>query len=296
MRRALFIYNPISGSRLVPKELDTIVEHFQKQGIYLELFRLEENSEKMLIEAMKRPGLDMIIGAGGDGTIGNIADRLYREGIHLPYGTLGTGTCNNFTHNIDMPEEIEKTIRIIGKGETIHVDMGIVNDEKTFLSSFACGAFAGVSFETDSGSKQILGPFAYYMKALSELKNIKAYPVKINTREETIEEKVYLILVLNGKSVGNFKQVFEEGEVDISDGLMEMILVKESTPLELANSLVGFMKEQKYEGLSNVDVICSDYFYIEGDSTMSVSLDGEKGIPLPVKIEVIKKQLEVFRP
>lgn len=296
MKRALFIYNPVSGSRLVPKELDHIVGHFQERDIYVDLFRLEERSEKRLVEAMKRPDLDMIVAAGGDGTIGNIADHIYREGIALPYGTLGTGTCNNFTHNIDMPEEVEKTIDIIAQGETINVDMGIVNGERTFLSSFACGAFAGVSFETDSGSKQILGPFAYYMKGISELKNIKAYPVKIRTSEAVIEEKVYLILVLNGKSVGNFKQVFEEGSVDISDGLMEMILVKESTPLEIANSLMMFMKDQKYEGLPNVDVICSSRFEIEGDKEMSVSIDGEKGIPLPVTIEVLEKKLRVFRP
>lgn len=296
MKRALFVYNPISGSRLVPKNLDRIIENFQKNGIYIDLFRLAEDNEDQLRQALHRRDIDLVVAAGGDGTIGTIAHLIYHENIDLPYGTLGSGTCNNFTHNIDMPEELEKAIQIIAEGDTIEVDMGIVNGEDIFLSSFACGIFVNISFETDSESKQVLGPFAYYMKAISELTNIKAHKVRIDTGQEVIEEKVYLILILNGTNIGNFKKVFSEDVVDISDGMMEMILVKESGPLEMANILMAFMKGESYEELENVDIITSDYFSICSEDEMNVSLDGEKGVPLPVEIKVLKQKLKVFRP
>lgn len=296
VKKALFIYNPISGSRFVPKELDTIVEHFQREDIQVELFRLEEGNNDQLRKMLHSDKRDMIVAAGGDGTIGNIADILVKEEIDLPYGTLGTGTCNNFTHNIDMPGELEKAIRIIGKGETILVDVGRVNREKVFLSSFAGGVFAGISYETSPDKKQFLGPFAYYMQALSEIKNIKAHKMKITTAEQVLEESVYLVLVLNGTNVGSFKNVFPKEAIDISDGVMEMILVKESGPLEIANSLMAFMKDEQYEGLSNVQVLRSHYFSLEGGEAMSVSLDGEKGSKLPAEIEVLHKRLKVFKP
>lgn len=296
MKQALFVYNPISGSRLVPKELDRIAEVFQKNGIYLDLFRLQDGCEQALRKALHREDIDFVVGAGGDGTIGYIARLLHEEEVSLPYGTLGTGTCNNFTHNIDMPQEIEPAIEIICKGERIFVDMGLVNEEEIFLSSLACGVFAGISFETNPDSKMLLGPMAYYLQAITELTNIRSYPVRIDTGTEVIEEKVYLILVLNGTSVGSFKQVFAEDAVDISDGLMEMVLIRECSPMDLANLVMSFMNDQNYENLQNVRVIRSEYFRIESEEEMSVSLDGEKGVPLPLEVRVLKKRLEVFRP
>lgn len=296
MKKALFVYNPISGSRLVPKELDKIAELFQTNDIYLELFRLQEGCEEALRKALHREDVDLVVGAGGDGTIGYIAKLIQEEEITLPYGTLGTGTCNNFTHNIDMPQEIETAIETIAKGETLFVDMALVNDQEIFLSSLACGVFAGISFETDPNSKMILGPMAYYLQTISELTNIRSYPVRIDTGEEIIEEKAYLILILNGTSVGSFKKVFAEDAVDISDGLMEMVVIQECSPMDLANLLVTFMNDQNYENLDHVRVIRSDFFRIESEEEMSVSLDGEKGIPLPLEVKVLKKRLEVYRP
>ena len=117
MKRALFIYNPLSGNRLVPRELDRIIEKFQENDIFLDMYRIAEDNSK-IIEAMHRKDIDMIIGAGGDGTIGNVANWMIKEGIKLPYGTLGTGTCNDLTDNIDIPEEIEKASDIIHQGHS----------------------------------------------------------------------------------------------------------------------------------------------------------------------------------
>lgn len=51
------------------------------------MYRIAKDNSK-IIEAMHRKDIDMIIGAGGDGTIGNVANWMIKEGIKLPYGTL----------------------------------------------------------------------------------------------------------------------------------------------------------------------------------------------------------------
>lgn len=295
MKRALFIYNPLSGNRLVPRELDRIIEKFQENDIFLDMYRIAEDNSK-IIEAMHRKDIDMIIGAGGDGTIGNVANWMIKEGIKLPYGTLGTGTCNNFTHNIDIPEDMEKAIDIICQGHSYSVDVGIVNSKHSFLSSLAGGMFVEASFKTEPELKQKLGPFAYYLKALSELANLKSYPLEIDTGSDIYKENAYLVMILNGTHVGSFKRVFSESQIDISDGLMEMLVLREGNPIEIANMFLMMMRGEDYLKSDSVLLLKSDYFKISSTEKVNMSIDGEKGPMLPIEVEVRKEAIEVFVP
>ncbi len=295
MKRALFIYNPLSGNRLVPRELDRIIEKFQNNGIFLDMYRISDDNSKV-IEAMHRIDIDMIIAAGGDGTIGNVASWILKEDIKLPYGTLGTGTCNNFTHNIDIPEDMEKAIDIICNGQTYSVDVGMVNSNKCFLSSLAGGMFVEASFNTEPELKHKLGPFAYYLKALSEFANLKSYPIEIDTGEKIYKEKAYLVMVLNGTHVGSFKRVFSENQIDISDGLMEMLVLREGNPIEIANMFLMMMRGEDYLKSDRVLLLKSDYFKISSDNQINMSIDGEKGPILPIEVKVRKKAINVFVP
>jgi len=295
MKRALFIYNPLSGNRLVPRELDRIIEKFQNNGIFLDMYRISDDNSKV-IEAMHRIDIDMIIAAGGDGTIGNVASWILKEDIKLPYGTLGTGTCNNFTHNIDIPEDMEKAIDIICNGQTYSVDVGMVNSNKCFLSSLAGRMFVEASFNTEPELKHKLGPFAYYLKALSEFANLKSYPIEIDTGEKIYKEKAYLVMVLNGTHVGSFKRVFSENQIDISDGLMEMLVLREGNPIEIANMFLMMMRGEDYLKSDRVLLLKSDYFKISSDNQINMSIDGEKGPILPIEVKVRKKAINVFVP
>ncbi len=295
MKRALFIYNPISGNRLAPKELDKIIENFQKHDIFLDIYRLSEDNYKVT-EAMKRKDIDMIIAAGGDGTIGSIARRIITEDIKLPYGTLGTGTCNNFTNNIDVPEDMEKAIDIICKGHTEKIDVGVVNSKQCFLSSLAGGIFVETSFETEADLKHKLGPFAYYLNALNELTNLKSYHLEIDTGTKVYKENAYLLMILNGTNVGNFKKVLPENQIDISDGVMEMLILREGNPIEIANMLLMMMKGEDYLKSDSVLLLKSDYFKINSTDEIHMSIDGEKGPKLPIEVKVRKKAIEVFTP
>ena len=295
MKKALFIYNPSSGNRLVPRELDKILERFQNNGVRITIYRLSERNEE-LADIMKDESLDFIVAAGGDGTLSNIANIIIKEKIDKPYGTLGTGTCNNFTHNIEIPEDITHAIDTICRMNTTKVDVGIVDEHNIFLSSFAMGMFIEASFKTDTSLKNKLGPFAYYLQALSELANLKSYDITVQTRDEMIHEKAYLMVILNGTHVGGFKNVFSESQIDISDGIMELLIVKEGNPIEIANLFLMLMRNENYLDSDKVILLKSDYFKISSSDTVNVSLDGEKGPALPLEINVSKKALKIIIP
>ncbi|MDO4793981.1 MAG: YegS/Rv2252/BmrU family lipid kinase [Filifactor alocis] len=293
MKKAAFLYNPVSGDRFVPNHLDKMLEQFQLNGVHALAYRLPE-SGAIDIELLNHEKIDYIIAAGGDGTIRLIAQTMIEHKIDKPYIALGGGTCNNFTTNLDVDSDLIHAIPEIMKGSVQKVDVGCVNNKDYFLSSLAGGVFVQTSFSTDAGLKETLGPLAYYIKPLSELKNVKSFPLTIETDKETITENVYLFLLLNGKSVGNFTNFLKK--TDFQDGKMEMILIKEGSTVETANLFLKILKQEDITDSNQVVYLKSPYFKISSPENMVLSIDGEEGPALPVEVSVVSDVLSVIVP
>ncbi|EHL19368.1 MAG: YegS/Rv2252/BmrU family lipid kinase [Peptoanaerobacter stomatis] len=293
-KKALFIYNPLSGNRDIATELDKIVGHFIKNKIILTVIRLEEEVYDMLSDLLKNLDYDFIIGVGGDGTIDSIARRIVKNNVKKPYAVIGSGTCNNFASNILMPSGVYKAIEEIAKYKTAMVDIGCLQTGQIFLSSLAIGVFAETSFETNSDLKEWLGPFAYHLQGLTQLPNIKTNKFTIKSDEKILEIQAYMVLVLNGTNVGNIGGLFGNN-VDIKDGLFEMIIVKEANPVDLANLLVKVVKGEDFTNSNIIEIIKSSKFEIDcEDRSLAVSIDGEKGPSLPLKLSVKPNYINVI--
>lgn len=296
MKKALFAYNPMSGNRFVPQNLDAITKCFQKEGVYLELYRISEKDR--LIEYIKYTKADFIIGAGGDGTLSQIITSMVRYGMYLPFMALGTGTSNNFTRNLDASksittmEQAEKIIHDSCNG-TIHtIDVGLINKKQVFLTSLAGGNFVDTTFETDKKLKQRLGPLAYYLKPLTELTNIKAYPIKVTVDKVTYEEKVTVFVMVNGNAVGTFDKFIDNA--DMADGVMELILITEATMLENISLFRTILTGEDINAHKNIKILKGKKFHIECGSNMPITLDGEKGPVCPLDVEVIHRAIQVY--
>ena len=296
MKKALFAYNPMSGNRFVPQNLDAITKCFQKEGVYLELYRISEKDR--LIEYIKYTKADFIIGAGGDGTLSQIITSMVRYGIYLPFMALGTGTSNNFTRNLDASksittmEQAEKIIHDSCNGTIQTIDVGLVNKKQVFLTSLAGGNFVDTTFETDKKLKQRLGPLAYYLKPLTELTNIKAYPIKVTVDKVTYEEKVTVFVMVNGNAVGTFDKFIDNA--DMADGVMELILITEATMLENISLFRTILTGEDINAHKNIKILKGKKFHIECGSNMPITLDGEKGPVCPLDVEVIHRAIQVY--
>ncbi len=294
-KKALFIYNPLSGNREISEELNEVVRRFMKHKILLTIIRLEDSVYDELGYILKNTEYDFVIGSGGDGTIVAIARNMINNNITKPYAVIGSGTCNNFASNINMSPALYKAIDQIAKQKTSVVDVGYLENGGMFLSSLAVGIFAETSFETNSDLKEWLGPLAYYLQGITKLSNIKTNKFTIKTDNGIIEEMAYMVLVLNGNNVGSMSGILSD-TVNLQDGLFEIIIVKETpNPIDIANLLVKLVKGEDFTQTSFIRVEKSSYFEIDSDNkSLGVSLDGEKGPSLPLKVNVRHKCLNVI--
>lgn len=291
MKKAIFIYNPMSGNHSVTQKLDYIIKRFQDAGVLLQPYRVAEGDEEILLETLKSNSFEYAVVSGGDGTVNYVVNIMLKNDINLPLGIIPLGTSNDFARCLNIPNNINDYLDIILGGRIIEVDAGLINEEKYFLSTCAGGIFVDASFNTHSELKRNFGPFAYYLKALSELTSIKSFKVKIKTETESIEEEALIFLVLNGKHAAGFYNLIEDA--DLQDGIMDIVLIKNCSHIDLASMFFNVLSSGHLNN-KNVLKLQARECTIKGNRKISLSIDGEKGTGLPVTIRFVNKALKVF--
>jgi diacylglycerol kinase (ATP) len=288
--KVLFFYNPEAGNRLFKSNHDFIVEKFQKNNMFVVMLR-GDNKETLLefMKDMRQDEYRKIIVAGGDGTINTMINAMMECNIDLPISIFPSGTANDFAYYFDLPHDLDGMVKIALQEHYTYTDIGRVNN-KYFINVAAIGFLVDVSQKTDPEIKNTLGVISYYLKGVSELPKLKPISLRIKSEEYTAEEKIYFMLVMNGRSAGGFRRIAPMSEVN--DGKMDVIIFREMPILEMAPLLINVLTGQHQEN-KNVIAFKTAKLYLESDENVGTDVDGEKGEDFPLDIEVIPRKFRI---
>lgn len=291
MKRVKFIYNPFSGEGVITKNLDLIIEKYQRKGYTIIPFRI--STEQELSDAF----LDIdesyhhILGAGGDGTINQIINIMKKQNLDIPLAILPVGTANDFAKFIGMPADIGKACDKILNGSIQEIDLGKAND-KYFINVFSFGLFTDISQKTPTHLKNIFGKMAYYLNGIKELPLIRKMDIKVSSDEFSYEGNALIFFTFNGRTAGNINISYKS---EINDGLLDVIILKgENLRLALL-SFLEFFKSEHLEKPKDIIHFKSEKFTVEYfDSSLTSDIDGELGPKSPIHIACIKNGLKLI--
>lgn len=290
MKRILLIYNPVSGSAAFKKNLDEIIEKFQRQNILLTIYRTQAgNFFEDFIECVKNSNVEGVIAAGGDGTLHTVINYLMKAEINLPVGVIGSGTSNDFATQFEL--DTEKTIAAVAENKIRPVDLGIVNGKEYFINVASAGALTSIAHEVDARQKNSLGKIAYYIHGIGEIPNFKSVPLKISADGENFEFDAFFFLVLNSSAVAGMKKVAPFAKTD--DGKLDLIALKKFSPLNLIG-LAQKILSGNFIDDENIFYIQAANFEISSAEKLISDLDGEIGDTLPLKIKNVPRSINFF--
>ena len=285
-----FIYNPYSGENLILSKLDKVISLHQEAGYTIVPYRITAGEDVgVALNDIKDGNYKYILIAGGDGTVDSVVNAMAKSGISLAIGILPVGTANDFSKFLGMPSDVEEACKQILSSEVKSVDLGSIND-KYFVNVASTGLFTDVSQKTDVNLKNTIGKLAYYLKGLEELPNFRKLHVNILSKEVEFDGEMYLLLVFNGATAGNFNLATR---ADACDGLLDIIMFKAVQIYEL---LPLFIKVLKGEHLDSNKVLYfkTDYLKVECHEDIVTDIDGEKGPDFPLVIKCIKGGLKIL--
>lgn len=271
--------------------LDHIVDRCQQAGYQVVPVRAAKGIviDNVLSE-IDQNQFSRIIAAGGDGTMNLCVNAMVKYDIHLPLAILPAGTANDFAYYFELPSDIDYQLDIALGNKTTKADVGVVND-RCFINVAALGALIDVSQKTDPNLKNAIGTLAYYLKAVTEIPQIRALPVKLTTPEQVYEENIYFMVVMNGESAGGFRKLSPES--NMNDGKLDVIAFKKMPIVELAPLLFEVV-HGRHPNNKHVLYFQTDKLTIESEADISTDIDGEHGEKLPLEFSVLNKRLDVF--
>lgn len=289
MKKVRLIYNPFSGENAILSQLDNIMRMHQEKGYQVVPYRIERDKDIYECFDILDDNYKYILVAGGDGTVDSVVNVMMERKINLPIAILPVGTANDFGKFLQIPNNIEDALERILSSEPKALDLGKIND-KYFINVASTGLFTDVSQKTDVNLKNTIGKLAYYLKGLESLPSFRKLKVKLTSKEIQYDGEMYLILVFNGQTAGNFKLA---SRADVADGYLDVIMIKAVQVFEI---LPLFIKILRGEHLDSDKVI---YFktqdiLIESNEDIATDIDGEKGPDFPLHIQCIKGGIKVL--
>jgi len=296
VKRARLIYNPSSGREIIRRRLPDILNLLEEAGYETSCFatRGEHDATEEAERAVAR-GFDVIIAAGGDGTIYEVVNGMAEKKGRPALGIIPCGTSNDFARAIGVPRSVERACRIISKGQTKKVDLGRIND-RYFMNIAGGGSLTELTYEVPSKMKTLIGQLAYYMKGLEKLPSLRPTRMRLETRQGVvIDDEIMLFLIANSHSVGGFDKLAPGA--DISDGKLDCIVVKKASLPEIIRLATLTIRG---EHLRDPHILHFQTDYLKavslGEDAVQLNLDGELGGQLPCECWALPGHIEVFVP
>lgn len=293
MKKARIIYNPTSGRELAKRNIAYILDRLESAGYEASAYATKGKGDatKGARKAVRRK-FDLVVAAGGDGTINEVINGLAEREFRPKLGVLPLGTTNDFARAVSIPRDIVKACDVLCDGYEIPIDIGKVNNHY-FINMAGGGKLTELTYDVPSKLKTMLGQMAYYMKGIEMLPSLRPTKVKIDYDDRTFTGDIMLFLVSNTNSVGGFERLAPEAS--LNDGVFDLIILKETNLgefIRLASmALRGeHMKDPKviYAQASRIKV--------QTEEKMQLNIDGEYGGDLPGEIINLYRHLHLMVP
>ena len=105
MKNMLFIMNPKAGRTTLKNSLVDVLEVFCNNDYAVRTYLTKSADDAERIVQEEGANYDVIVCAGGDGTLGNTVTGYMKSGIRVPLGYIPCGSTNDFARSMDIPRE-----------------------------------------------------------------------------------------------------------------------------------------------------------------------------------------------
>jgi len=224
MKRALVIYNPVSGAKGWKDVPRIIVSELEDNGWDWDWFDTIK-TKKQPLDPFKDEKYHRIIVAGGDGTVGNVVDFMLRNDMQVPLVIIPQGSANLLAATLKLPLfQVRKAVRLGLKGTPKKIDVMKVNGKHIGLIAVGRGYDVFLMKETTRALKRHWGVFAYLGVMIKTffLYRRRAYKITIDGKRHQVVTKA--VIVFNAFPLAYWKasQLFLGKRVLPNDGLLNV--------------------------------------------------------------------------
>lgn len=286
LEKIFFIINPKSGQE--EPILNAISEILADSGAQWDAGVLQKDNITQLIQRARDFEADIVCAYGGDGTIASVAKEIYE--LDMPLCILPGGTVNAISKGLELPQELDDSLKMLSAENPKFraIDLGFVNDE-CFLIQVTMGYANKIIENTSDEDKSRLGKFAYYIEGIKKLGENNQIDFSLVIDGEKISEQAFMCMICNSGNLGAPGVKFTD--IDISDGLLDVLLVKELNMNSISAAFKNSLSDNSKETILR---FTGQKISLRSDPPQSIQYDGELLEADSYEIEIKKQALKVL--
>ena len=286
--RFKLILNPIAGRGRGERMKEQILARLKQSGCEHDIsFTGQKGVGKLLAKQAAADGYDIVIAAGGDGTVNEVVNGI--AGSQSAIGVVPLGTGNDFAMMIGMPKDPLACLDRILQGRMQTVDLCRVND-RYFASSVGAGFDGECTYTANHRFKHLRGMIVYILSVFTTVFSYHPRHVRLTIDGTTREQEITLLAVANSRSYGGGMLVAPDAVVD--DGLFDICLADKMSPFRIMYMLPRFIKG-KHLTMREVTMYKGREIILESTTPIYYQVDGEFFEDTRLVMRLIPHGLEV---
>ncbi|HEX6308768.1 MAG TPA: diacylglycerol kinase family protein [Longimicrobiales bacterium] len=282
---AVIVRPPAEAERL--RALRAGVDAVRSAGARVAVRRtVGRGDARRLARSAALAGWDVVVAAGGDGTVNEVVNGLARAGTAAALAVVPLGTANDFARGLGIPEDIDEALRLAAFGRSTCVDVARVN-RRCFINVSTGGFGADISQGAGRELKRYAGGLAYVVRGVRGLLEFRLRRGVFRVNGEVVHSGSYVFFAVgNARQTGGGTPVAPLADVD--DGCLDVMLVRGVSRLKFIG-LLPRLRRGTHLKSPDVSYYRARRFEVETDGDVVVNADGEPVAGRTFRYELLKR-------
>ena len=290
--RVLIVFNPQAGQgSMLRQALAQVTQIWRQQHWQVELQPTRWAGDATFWSAQAATqGYDIVVAAGGDGTVNEVANGLV--GTKTALAVLPVGTVNIWARELGLPMDVTRSATALLQAHLRPVDLGKAGD-RHFLLMAGVGFDAAVTAGVCPHEKKRFGAIAYLKRAFHLAWQWRGVRSLIRIDGQRVRGRILMVVIGNSQLYGGVFKMTAHATID--DGLLDVCVIKGHTLLTAPLRLLSIFT-RRYNLDPKVKYYRARHVSIQGKRTLPVQVDGDYLGHTPMTFEVVPAGLWVLVP
>lgn len=234
--------------------------------------------------------VDLVIAAGGDGTVNALIGALIEQ--PKPLGIIPLGTANDLARTLNLPHAIPEACEVIAAGLTRQIDVTTVNG-RYFCNVASIGLSVDITRLLTGQTKRRWGVLAYAVASLRGLRGLRHFHATIQSAEGEIRTRSVQIAIGNGKFYGGGMVVAADAAID--DHVMHVFSLEVEHWWEMLALFPALRRGSHIYWRRTRTLVTSD-LHIATRRPRTIDIDGELALRTPAHFRILPAAIAVYCP
>ena len=275
MKKCVIIMNPESGKKKKINTYEVFYDILRKYGYEAEIILTKARGDGEKIIQSLSEDIDLVICAGGDGTLNEVVAGNLKRDIPLTLAPLPMGSTNDVGLMYGLDQNVLENLDAILNGEEKKVDICFIN-HRPFVYVACFGDYIDLAYATPRSLKSRYGNLAYILYGVRQLRNkIHQYHIKYRVDGCEYSGEYSFLFISNSSRIAGQPDVYYD--VKLNDNMFEVALAKVKDKKEMLRMLV-LINTIDVKDIPNITYYRCNHFEVEFLDRPKTSwcIDGEE--------------------